>query len=384
MTILFVTHYAGFYGANKSLYTLMQLLQEKHGVKPVVLLPKEGPMCARLQEAKIPFKVSHYYWWVNDNHGLFQWFLNKRKQVMNYVRIPKLCELFNNYSIDLVYTNSVCVNVGVFMSKRLRVPHIWHYREAFRKLGLKLSVPTNEGRIVWSRKETKVHILISDYMMNYYRPYLPNERMVRIYNGVDGPVTTNKRDRNVIKGRLKVACVGLISPQKNQLELLKAQVLLKNKGIEIETFFVGSGKIDYLSLIKSYINEQRLNDIAHLEGQSDDVYGILHRMNLGVVCAHDEAFGRTTIEFMQMHMPVVVSNSGANPELIEQGKTGAIYPLGAVEMLADAIENYVRHPELLQIHGDEASRIAKRDFSAERNADLIFKQIENCVKSKKN
>ena len=76
MTILFVTHYAGFYGANKSLYALMSLLRERHGVQPVVLLPCAGPMCAQLDIVGIPYRVSHYYWWVNENHGIFQWLLN--------------------------------------------------------------------------------------------------------------------------------------------------------------------------------------------------------------------------------------------------------------------------------------------------------------------
>ena len=87
MTILFVTHYSEYYGANKSLYTLMLLLREKYGVRPIVLLPHDGPMCTQLEKVGIPYKVSHYYWWVNDNKGVFQWLLNKRKQVINYFRI---------------------------------------------------------------------------------------------------------------------------------------------------------------------------------------------------------------------------------------------------------------------------------------------------------
>lgn len=117
MIILFVTHYAGFYGANKSLYTLMLLLRERYGVKPMVLLPHNGPMCVQLEKEEIPYKVSHYYWWVNDNHGVFQWLLNKRKQVINYFRIHKLCRLFSENKPELIYTNSVCVNIGILMAE---------------------------------------------------------------------------------------------------------------------------------------------------------------------------------------------------------------------------------------------------------------------------
>ena len=379
MTILFVTHYSGVYGANKSLYTLMLLLRQKYGVQPVVLLPTDGPMCEQLRKVSIPHKVLHFYWWVHDKSGIFQWLLNKRKQFINYFRIPKLCRLFCGYKLDLVYTNSVCVNVGVFMAEHLGLPHIWQYREAFDQLDFKLSLSNLVSRKIWRNKCTKVHVLISDYMMDYYSPYLPKDKMVRVYNGLDLPEGACKRDYNVIKGRLKVACVGIICDQKNQIEILKAQALLKNKGIEIETYFFGAFNQEYMMLMQQYIAENKLNDIAHIEGHTDNVFEALEEMNLGVVAAHDEAFGRVTIEYMLMHMPVVVSDSGANPELITPGSTGYIYPLCDVERLAECIERYVRDPELLQRQGDEAAVVAKRDFSAERNAELIYEQIKRAV-----
>ena len=361
----------------------MLLLRERHGVKPVVLLPKEGPMCTQLEKEGIPYKVSHYYWWVNDNHGLFQWLLNKRKQVINHFRIPKLCRLFREEKPELIYTNSVCVNVGILMAERLGLPHIWQARESLSQFSLSLSLSLVLSRKLWALPATKAHILISDYMMNYYRPYLPNDRMVRIYNGVDLPKGVAERKKNVVNERLKIACVGVLSEQKNQMELLKAQALLRDKGIEVETYFYGTWKEEYLKQMQQYIIENHLEGIAHVIGHTSDVFSALQDMNLGVVCARDEAFGRTTIEFMQMHMPVVGSDSGANPELIAPDLTGDVYPLHNVESLADAIENYVHHPELLQKQGDEAAKVAKRDFSAEKNAELIYEQITKAVNSEK-
>lgn len=380
MTILFVTHYAGFYGANKSLLTLMLLLREKYGVRPVVLLPSAGPMCAQLEKENVLYKVSHYYWWVNYNHGAFQWLLNKRKQWINWLRIGKLCGLFSEEKPELIYTNSVCVNVGILMAERLGLPHLWQARESLSQFSLSLSLVLS--RHVWALSANRAHILISDYMMNYYRSYLPNDRMVRIYNGVDLPCGIEERKRNVMDGRLKVACVGILSNQKNQIELLKTQNILAQRGIEIETYFIGTYKSDYLEKMQLYITEHHMEGSAHIMGHTDDVFGALQEMNLGVVCARDEAFGRTTIEFMLMHMPVIVSDSGANPELIEDGKTGMIYPLGDVERLADSIEVYVKHPEFLQNQGEAASKVAKEKFSAERNAELIYEQIEKAIKFK--
>lgn len=355
----------------------MLWLREKHGVQPVVLLPSVGPMCEQLQKEHIPYIVSHYYWWVNDNHGLFQWLLNKRKQIRNYFRVPKLCQLINVYQPELIYTNSVCVNVGILMAEHLGLPHIWQARESLSQFSLSLSLVLS--RYIWALPANKAHIMISDYMMNYYRPFLPDDRMVKVYNGVDLPKGTKDRRENVINGRLKIACTGVLSYQKNQLELLKAQTILRERGIEIETYFYGTSRQDYLEQMQQYIVANRLDDIVHIEGHESDVFGVLKEMNLGVVTARDEAFGRVTIEYMLMHMPVVVSNSGANPELIEEGKTGMIYLLGDAEQLADCIEKYVTYPALLQKQGDAAAEVAKENFSAEKNAELIYEQIEKAI-----
>lgn len=380
MTILFVTHYAGLYGANKSLLTLILLLREKYNVQPKVLLPTNGPMCAQLKDAGIPYKISHYYWWVNDNKGCFQCLLNKRKQVINYFRIPKLFRLFIDERLDLVYTNSLCVNIGYLIAKSMQLPHIWQYRESLEQFSFKMSLSEAYSRKIWNDSITRTHILISDYMMEAYRQYLPHDRMVRIYNGVDLPKGIAERKENKIDGRLKVVCSGILNTQKNQIEILKAQSILRERGVEIETYFLGSLKDEYYEAIKQFIIEHHLEDMVHLKGYTNDVFGVLREMNLGVVAARNEAFGRVTVEYMLMHMPVVATDSGANPELIEEGKTGMIYPLGDAEKLADRIEEYVKHPDLLQSQGDAAAKVAKWNFSASRNAELIYEQIRNAIK----
>lgn len=384
MTILFVTHYSGYYGANKSLLTVMCQLRERFGIKPLVLLPSSGPVCAALEEVGIPYVVRHYYWWVNDNHGVFQWLLNKRKQWRNQLKIGGVCDSMLALSQErygenpaLVYTNSVCVNVGIFMAERLGVPHVWQFRESLSQFSLSLSLALSLK--LWEKKVNRRYVLISDYMMRYYRSYLPAERMTCVYNGVSVPTKAERKKENVLKGRLKVAIVGVVCQQKNQLELLQAQSILHKKGIEIDTYIIGTNKKEYLQQVGAYVQEHELSQYVHIMGHQDDVFAALKEMNLGVVSATDEAFGRTTIEFMLMKMPVVVSDSGANAELIRDGQDGYVYPLGDVDALAAAIKRYVEHPELLQVQGESARQYAMDNFSAEKNAAAIYEVINEVM-----
>lgn len=375
MHILFVTHYAGFYGANKSMLALIMLLRERHNVQATVLLPHTGAMCGQLKQNDIPYLVSHYYWWVNDNKGLFQKLLNKRKQWINYCRVHRIVNALDKQHFDLVYSNSVTIDIGIFIAERLHIPHVWHFRESLVQFNLSLSLSLSLSLL--HRPVNSIYILISQYMMDYYRSYLPADRMHRIYNGVSLPQGISRKQPNRLIQHLKVVCIGVLCEQKNQLELLRAQAILHRRGIKIETYFMGSAKADYLQQMEQTIAQNNLTAYAHIIGHTDDIYTVLQDMNVGMVCAHDEAFGRVTIEEMLMRMPVVVSQSGANAELLRNEIDGAIYPLGDAEALAGILQQYVEHPDRLQEQGDNAYQYAIAHFSAEQNAEQIYQLITN-------
>ena len=80
-----------------------------------------------------------------------------------------------------------------------------------------------------------------------------------------------------------------------------------------------------------------------------------------------------------MKMPVVVSDSGANAELIRDGQDGYVYPSGNAKALAATIKRYVEQPDLLQVQGESARQYAIDNFSAEKNAEAIYEVINEVM-----
>lgn len=386
MTILFVAHYSGFYGANKSLLTLILHLKEKYGIKPIVLLPTTGPICKELEQAWIPYIVKHYYWWVNENHGIFQCLLNKRKQIKNLIRINKIAEevrticraAYNSERIDLVYTNSVCINIGIFISERLKAPHIWQFRESLSQFNLSLSLSLSLS--LWHKSVNKRYILISDYMMDFYSRYLPQDRMVRIYNGVSLPKEiSNEKKITTPKDTFHICTVGVLCDQKNQIDAVRAIDILYHEGIDIHLHLYGPEKSDYRQMLNNFVKEHDIAHLIHFEGHTDNVFDRIKESNLAIMSSRDEAFGRVTIEYMLMGLPVIAANSGANEELVQDSQTGFIYEIGNFKQLAEHIKYYILNPGTLHTHGKTARKYAEEFFSAERNADLIYEQIIDVV-----
>jgi len=375
--ILFITHYPRMYGANQSMCQLMVELRTKYNIQPVVLLSQRGEICEFLNQNNIPYYVSHFYWWVNADKGFFQKLLNYRKQIRNLFRMPKLLKLIEKEEIDLIYSNSVTINIGFFLSSKMHRAHIWHIRETLQAYDFKYSLPDFVVKRIFDKGADK-YIVISDFLSKAYTGFLPENRIKRIYNGLS--LDTQNKAATDFEGILQVAVVGIICDQKNQLDALEAINILKSKGTNnIRLHFIGGNKEDYLLQVKHYIETNDLQDNVVIHGHQSNVQSILADMHIGLVCARDEAFGRVTIEYMLQGMPVIASKSGANEELVLDGQNGLLYELYDVDELAAKLEFFVENPIEFKAMGILAKDYAEKNFSLEKNTDAIYGVIKDLI-----
>ena len=378
INILFISHYSEMYGANKSLLQLIIELRRDFGIKPIVLLPRIGEICKELEKEKIEFQISHFYWWVNNNKGIFQKVLNVRKQIRNQLRVKQIYKLFSDENIDLVYSNSVTINMGVFISRKLHCPHIWHIRETMEAYNFRYSLGKRFAKKHF-QKAANQYILISDFLIRSYSSYLPSNKITRIYNGINR--IELHRKENHFDGVLKLCIVGVICEQKNQLDILKAiKILVEEHGItNIHLHIIGTAAGAYLELIQDFIAVNNLTKFISFHGHQNNVSEWLCETNLGIMCSRDEAFGRVTIEYMLHRLPVIVSNSGANSELIQPRNNGEVYELYNAQDLASKIMRFVQNPKLLEEYGRYAEEFVAGNFSSEQNSKSIYKTIQETL-----
>ena len=381
-TIFFITHYPGMYGANQSMCRLIVELRNKYGIRPIVLIPTRGEMCDFLEQNNIKYFVSHYYWWVNAEKGVFQYLLNWRKQIINLLRIKDILSIVETENIDVVYSNSVTINIGVFISRKLKCPHIWHFRESLESFHFKLSLGNFISKQLLKTAANR-YILISDFLINAYSHLLPADRTQRVYNGIDFSRVKLQSEKNY--ETFNMCMVGIISEQKNNMDALKALNALVNTSelTNLRLHLIGGWKADYLELINTYIEENKLRKHVIFHGHTKDIDTLLPIMHLGLMCSRDEAFGRVTVEYMLHKMPVIASNSGANTEIVKENINGKIYTIYNSNELADKISIFVNQPELLKQMGESAYKYAKNHFSSERNAKLIYDIITDLINSNK-
>ena len=96
----------------------------------------------------------------------------------------------------------------------------------------------------------------------------------------------------------------------------------------------------------------------------------IRECQIGVLTSASEGLSNTLMEYMACGLPVVCSDVGGNPELVEHGVQGLRYPVGDVDALAAHLIGLCRDPLLRARMGEQGQqRMAK--FSLDRMVDLF-------------
>jgi glycosyltransferase involved in cell wall biosynthesis len=171
-----------------------------------------------------------------------------------------------------------------------------------------------------------------------------------------------------------VGMVGRIAPWKGQHVFLDAFAEAFPGGGQ-RAVIVGAplfGEDLYGLKIKALAAELGLDGRVQFTGFQGDVYAQLARFNVLVHASIiPEPFGQVIVEGMAAGLPVVAPAEGGPSELIEDGVTGMLYPLGDRSALARILRRLSEDRLLCQRLGAEARRRAL-DFAPQAIAAQVL------------
>lgn len=368
MKILFITNYDSMYGANRCLYEMAVTLKECYNEDVYVLVPGGGEIANRLGEVGIECLCCDFRISAIDGNTKHKRIRKFTRQIMRYKDFINILEYIKNRNIkfDLIHTNTSITDLGLFLSKCLNIPHVWHVRE-FAKEDYNLEY-------VWSRKsqlmkyrKSNVVIAISKAIKKRIYELGDNISIRQIYDGV----SINERySKEYFKdGITRFGIVGSISQGKNQMDVVYACEKLIDRGYRnFEVYIVGETAGEYYNQIHDYIVDNEMQRYVKFTGYRNKVCEILKDMDVGIMASTMEGFGRVTIEYMANYMLVIGTNSGGTPELI--GENGLIYQTHDIDKLTEYMAMCINDKEIVKIKG-EKNRIAAEKFSVESNVKSI-------------
>ncbi len=168
-----------------------------------------------------------------------------------------------------------------------------------------------------------------------------------IYNGVDlqrydhqEPCCTLPEEYGMEPGSQIVGVVARLEPEKGHPTLLEAWPQVLRAVPDAYLLVVGEGS--RRDALEAQARELRIAHRVVFTGRRDDVPAVTAALDVAVLPSYREAQGLTILEAMALSRPVVASNVGGIPEMIEDGVTGLLVPPHDPDALAAAIVRLLR------------------------------------------
>lgn len=197
------------------------------------------------------------------------------------------------------------------------------------------------------------------------------ERIIVVPNAVDSP---DSNTGSSLGGY--IAFVGRLSHEKGVKTLLSAAACLD----ELPVVVAGDGPL------RSVLAETAPKNVE-FAGWLDrdalrDFYSKARFLVVPSMCF--ESFGLIVAEAMSYGLPVIASNIGGLPELVEDGVTGILFEAGNSEDLADKMKLLWNKPELCRKMGQAGREKVKREYSRQVYYKRLMTTYNKAIEISKN
>lgn len=218
----------------------------------------------------------------------------------------------------------------------------------------------------------------------------PN-RVTQIYNGVDQKRFSRIHvdDKKIIlpeqfktAGNLVVGTVGRLASVKDQQSLIDAfsKILLKNPKLRLNLRLVIVGNGPLYEELEERVKDTDLSDVTWMPGDRIDIPELLSAMDIFVLPSLGEGISNTILEAMATGLPIIATDVGGNPELVEQNVNGFLVPVGDSDKLADRIELLVKDQDKRQYFGTASSRKVDKNFNWDKTVESYIGVYDRLLK----
>jgi len=379
MRIIFYNHTGLVSGAERMLLLLLASVPHDRFLVSLVC-PLEGPLQSETKALGFPVHTAPSLTarFTYNPFKLFLYLLSASK-VMLETR-----KTFVSLRPDLVHANTVRAGVvATIATIGTGIPVVWHIHDMLPAHPITLGI-----RLV-AHSSPRIHLVAcSKAAANTLPPFSSNGKTVEVIpNGIDMRLQAapevglaKRNELQLSPSTFIVGTVGLITPRKGQLGVIRAFARLKEMAPNSALLIVGSAIFnkdhEYLKALQQEVASLDLRDSVHFLGQRSDAADLMQAMDLLVLNSVTEPFALVLLEAMRIGKAVLATDCGGPREIIEHGISGEIVPVGDLAALSGAMVRMEGDSALRSRYGMAAERIVRQSYTRERYVELWSRRYD--------
>jgi len=204
----------------------------------------------------------------------------------------------------------------------------------------------------------------------------PRDKIFIIPNGVVPPKPLPRRSGDSIREELGIPASAPIvlvfsrlNPMKGVEYFLEAATQVSTRHPEVRFVIAGDGRIR--QELENYAGHLGISQRVIFTGFRTDLPDLLEQAALSVLPSLSEGLSNSILEAMAAGVPVIATDIGGNPEIVEHNVTGLLVPVRDSAALAQAMNRMFDEPGTRAAFGAAGRRRIATSFSMERSVESV-------------
>ncbi|EJK9766266.1 glycosyltransferase family 4 protein [Salmonella enterica] len=139
--------------------------------------------------------------------------------------------------------------------------------------------------------------------------------------------------------------VGMLRPEKGHEFMLKLLSSLKQEGREFRWLIIGGGCPESEARLQSQVDNLGMHNNVLIAGNVFPASPVYQIASLLVMPSENESFGMVLAEASAFSVPVLASQVGGIPDVIQHNRTGTLLPVGDASAWIHALNDFFNYPE---------------------------------------
>lgn len=239
------------------------------------------------------------------------------------------------------------------------------------------------SKIKYNNKRLDRIVCISDFIKSVLiKDGINPQKLQTIRSGADvtkfNDLIHDKKIRDnlgIDQNEFLIGTVAAFAGHKDYPNLIKAFQLVSKKVENVKLCCVGDGPL--FEKIKTLVNDLKLEKDIIFPGFTNNIGKYLKSFDLFVLASKKEGLGTSIIDAMSVGLPIVATNTGGIPELIENGKNGILVEPKKSDELANAIVDLIINQDQREIIGKNAlQNVFKYSIETTVNKNIeLYKEL---------
>ena len=314
-------------GAERQIYELAKALDKDKFSVTVASLECVGQAPRHLIEEIgcrfVDFRVKRIYGLSGFIQGIRFWRFLRREKIHILQTYHFSSDIWGTFLAHLAGVKSIISNrrdMGFWRTQRHVAAYKWVNRWVHRIIAVSGSIK----RLVMSEEG------------------VPEEKIEVIYNGINlhdtwhmTHDTCSRESLGIKKDDVVIMHVANLTPVKGHAHLLQAMARVLPECPKVKLVLVGEGPLR--GQLTEMVEQLNLTNHVVFLGKREDARQLLNMADICVLPSLSEGMSNAILEYMAAGKPVVATNVGGNPELVQNGETGILVDKENSEQLAKAL-----------------------------------------------